>query len=213
MRNYILTQHNWKLLHDLIFTRIPRYEDVWLFNKTFNHEFEGVYCGQHKLFWLWIEFFQFENWSCELKYCLHIFKMNTKQWDRLSWKTVLAMILANITKWASSQLFACGSLKLGTLERGHLRHLMFITALLLVCPVGHIDPHITDWVTKPRQMLWTGNLPICQLVIHFFPFILSLDCQEYNYSSWDLIFLVVPEKSKCLQRSMLNIYLKWLIAW
>ena len=60
---------------------------------------------------------------------------------------------------------------------------MFITALLLVCPVGHIDPHITDWVTKPRQMLLTGNLPICQLVIHFFPFILSLDCQEYNYSS------------------------------
>ena len=53
------------------------------------------------------------------------------------------MTLANSTKWTSSQLFECGKAK---------RHLMFITALLLVQPVGHVDPHITDWVTKPGQV-------------------------------------------------------------
>ena len=49
--------------------------------------------------------------------------------------------------------------KLGSLGRGHLHHLMFITELLLVLPVGHMDSHITDKVTKPSQVAWTGNLP------------------------------------------------------
>ena len=37
---------------------------------------------------------------------------------------------------------------------------------------------------------------------------LSLDFQEYNYSSWDLICLDVSKKAKWLQRSMLNMFLK-----
>ena len=60
-----------------------------------------------------------------------------------------SMILANNTKWVSSQLFGCGRAKVGPLGRGNLHHLMFITELLLVLPVGHMDPHITDKVTKP----------------------------------------------------------------
>ena len=34
---------------------------------------------------------------------------------------------------------------------------MFITELLLVWPVDHMDPDITDWVTKPSQLPWAGN--------------------------------------------------------
>ena len=62
------------------------------------------------------------------------------------------MILAYNTKSVSSQLFGCGRAKLGPLGREHLHHLMFTTELLLVQPVGHMDPHITDKVTKPSQV-------------------------------------------------------------
>ena len=90
------------------------------------------------------------------KYCLEV-SVNTNQWERLSWKTVYSMILANNnTKWVSSQLFGCGRAKLEPLGRGHLHHLMFITELLLVLPVGHMDPLLTLYsllcVTK-----WQGN--------------------------------------------------------
>ena len=78
------------------------------------------------------------------KYCLEV-SMNTNQWERLSWKTVYSIILArNNTKSVSSQLFGCGRAKFGPLGRGHLHHLIFITELLLVSPVGHMDPNITD---------------------------------------------------------------------
>ena len=59
------------------------------------------------------------------------------------------MILANNTNLVPRQLFGCGKAKLGPLRRGNLHHLMFITALLLVLFLGHINPDITDWVTKP----------------------------------------------------------------
>ena len=79
--------------------------------------------------------------------------MNTNQWERLSWKTAYSMILANInTKWVSSQPFGCNRAKLGPLRRDHLHHLMLITELLLVWPVGHMDLNITDWTTKPSQV-------------------------------------------------------------
>ena len=29
-----------------------------------------------------------------------------------------------------------------------------------------MDPHLTDWVTKASHVPQTGNLPICQVVIH-----------------------------------------------
>ena len=44
LRTYIVTQRSWKVLHNLIF--MIRF-----------HWFKGVYWGQHKLSWLWIEFF------------------------------------------------------------------------------------------------------------------------------------------------------------
>ena len=43
--------------------------------------------------------------------------VNTKQWERLSWKTAYAMILGNNTKPVPSQLFVCDRAKLGPLGR------------------------------------------------------------------------------------------------
>ena len=47
-------------------------------------------------------------------------------------------------------IFGCGRTKLG-----HLYDLIYITELLLVWPVGNMNPYITDWVTKsspvPRE--------------------------------------------------------------
>ena len=43
--------------------------------------------------------------------------VNKNQWERLSWKTAYAMILGNNTKSVSSQLFVCGSARLGPLGR------------------------------------------------------------------------------------------------
>ena len=63
--------------------------------------------------------------------------MSTNVWKILSWKKAYAMLLANNTKWASSQLFGCGRAKLGLLAKGHLHRLMFITKLLLVWPLRH----------------------------------------------------------------------------
>ena len=78
-------------------------------------------------------------------YCLEV-SMNTNHCERLSWKTVYSMILVNNnTKWVFSQLFGCGRTKLKPLGRGHLHHLVFITELLLVLPVGHMDPLLTRY--------------------------------------------------------------------
>ena len=94
-----------------------------------------------------------------LKYCLEV-PMNTNQWERLSWKTVSSRILSNNnTKWVSSQLFGCDRIKLGSLGRGHLHHLIYITELLIVWTVGYMDSNIIDWGTKPIQLFWNGNLP------------------------------------------------------
>ena len=63
-----------------------------------------------------VESINYLGWESDLsirpprffKYCLEV-SMNTNQWERLSWKTVYSMILANNnTKWVSSQLFGCG---------------------------------------------------------------------------------------------------------
>ena len=90
--------------------------------------------------------------------------MNTNQWERLSWKTAYAMILANNTKWVPSQLFVWGRAKLGLLERRHLHH-MSIIELSIVLPVGQMDPH---WFTRPSRCpeLVTYQF-VKQLVIHF----------------------------------------------
>ena len=139
LRNYILTQHSWKALHDLIFTRVQNYVDYLTKTLIIN------------LKELIVENINCLGWESDLsirpprffKYCLEV-SMNTNQWKRLSWKTVYSMILANNnTEWVSSQLFRCSKTKLGPLGRGHLYHLMFIIELLLVWPVGNMDPLLT----------------------------------------------------------------------
>ena len=90
------------------------------------------------------------------KYCLEV-PINTNQWERLIWKTIYSMILTNNnTNGVPSQLFGCGRAKFGLLGRRHLHHLLFITELLLVWPVGHMDHNITDWTTntKPSALKW-----------------------------------------------------------
>ena len=125
-----------------------------------------------------VESINYLGWESDLsirpprffKYCLEV-SMNTNQWKRLSWKTVYSMILANNnTKWVSCQLFGCSRAKLGPLERGLLHHLMFVTELLLVWPVGHMDPFltlysllcVTKWQRNEVRFLknlkkWEGN--------------------------------------------------------
>ena len=104
--------------------------------------------------------------TSKIFYILPTVLMNTNQLERLSWKMANAIILAN-TKWVSIQLIACRRDKLVQLGKGHLDQLMLITELLLIWAIPHMDPHLTDWVTKSSQVPQTGNLPICQIVIHF----------------------------------------------
>ena len=140
------------------------------------------------------------------KYCLEV-SMNTNQWERLSWKTVYSMILANNnTKWVSSQLFGCARAKFGPLGRGHLRHLMFITESLLLWRIGHMDPLltlyslfcVTKWqergeifeeLAKEGESFW-NNVDVSMLSSHhlnwsllaFFPELshFYLECNSYK---------------------------------
>ena len=106
------------------------------------------------------------------KYCLEV-SLDTNQWERLSWKTKYSMILTNNnTNRVSSQLFGYDRAKFRPLGRRHLHHLMFITELLLVWPVGHMDPNITDWATNPSQMPWNCNLPTWMWCYSSEPFII-----------------------------------------
>ena len=82
---------------------------------------------------------------------VYIVPIKIKQCERLNWKTAYAMKLTNNTKWVSSELFECDMAKLGLLGREHLHHL-FMTELLLVWPVGQMDSHIKDCVTKLSQV-------------------------------------------------------------
>ena len=49
-------------------------------------------------------------------------------------------------------LLVWGKANFESMARENLHHLMFITVLFLVKAVGHMDPHIIDWATKPFQM-------------------------------------------------------------
>ena len=135
-----------------------------------------------------------------LKYCLEV-SMNTNQWERLSWKTIYSMILTNNsnTNGVSSQLFGCGRAKLGPLETRHLHHLMFITELLLVWPVGHMDPNITNWTTKSKQVPWNGNLPTWMW--HF---------NLQNHSCYSLLFVIKWHRNgeKLLKNLQKRVFLK-----
>ena len=120
-RNYILTQHSWKVLHDLIFTRVQHYVDVDYLTKASNINLKEFI----------VESINYLGWETYLsirpprffKHCLEV-SMNTNQRERLSWTTFYSMILANTNiKWISSQLFRCGRAKLGPLGKGHLHRL------------------------------------------------------------------------------------------
>ena len=125
------------------------------------HQFEGVYCAQHNYLGWELNFsIRSPRFFLNTVYTVSI---NTNRWEKLGWKTGYAIILASKTKWVSSQLFVCDRDKHGPLGRRHL-HYLFITELLLFWPVGYMNPHLTDWVTEPSQVPWTGNLPICQVV-------------------------------------------------
>ena len=105
-----------------------------------------------------VESINYLGWESDLftrpqgffKSCLEV-SMNTNQWERLSWKTAYSIILANNNlKWVSSQLFGCGKANLGPLGRGHL-HLMFITELLLVWPVGHmVSKYLSNYLLQKK---------------------------------------------------------------
>ena len=62
-------------------------------------------------------------------------------------------ILDNKAKWVCKNLFWCGYANFDPLARENFQHLMFITVLFLVSTVGHIYPHISDWVTKSAYVL------------------------------------------------------------
>lgn len=79
-----------------------------------------------------------------------------------SWKTDYSMILANHIKWISTQLFECGKANFGLLARGHFHHVMLITALLPVRPVGLMEPYIIDCVNKPGQVPRESELAVYQ---------------------------------------------------
>ena len=74
------------------------------------------------------------------------------QWTQINERDGICNGFANNTKWVSSQVLRCDRAKLGPLGRRHLHHLIFITELLLVWALGHADPHLTDWITKPSQV-------------------------------------------------------------
>ena len=72
-----------------------------------------------------------------------------------------------------------------------------------------MDPHVTDWLTKPSQVLWTGNQPIYQ-VVYFSVFCLHTLLRPSKV--W--LFFIRLNMSRCtkkvkwLRRSTLTNFLK-----
>ena len=94
LRNNIVTQRSWKVLHNLLFM-------IWF------HWFKGNYCGQHKLSW------RESNFSIRPP---RIFKIlsTTFQWTQTIQKDLVersayAMILGNNTKFIVNYLYVAGS--------------------------------------------------------------------------------------------------------
>ena len=95
---------------------------------------------EEKYFMIWYSLEHTTRSPRFFKYCLEV-SMNTNQWERLSWKTVYSMIVAN----NNTSEFVVSYLDVGgPLGRGHLQQLVFITDLLLVLPVGYMDP-LLSW--------------------------------------------------------------------
>ena len=73
------------------------------------------------------------------------------EWE-FSWKKACAVVLANRKKCVFGHLFGYYKATFKPKTRGNLHHPMFVTELLLVWTVGHMDPHITVWVIKPAHV-------------------------------------------------------------
>ena len=62
------------------------------------------------------------------------------------------MILYNNKKRVCCYLRGCGKTNYDALTRENLYQLMFMTVLLLVRTISHMDFHIADCVSKPAQV-------------------------------------------------------------
>ena len=60
---------------------------------------------------------------------------------------------------------------------------MFITALLLVWPVGHMNPHITDWATKPCKVASEFELATYQFECDALTYCTSSNTLHYMWLS------------------------------
>ena len=101
--------------------------------------------------------------------------MNTNQWEKRSWKTAYAMVLMvnGFSKWVSSQLFVSAAGPKVGLRKGISSPPVYIGInTSLTCRLHELSNKRLGWVTKPSQVPSSGNLPICQEVIHFH-FVLS----------------------------------------
>ena len=72
------------------------------------------------------------------------------------WATIQSQFLVNYLHVAGPNL--------GHWEGDLLSIVCWIIITSLTYLQVHMDPHITDWITKPSQVPWTGNQPICQVV-------------------------------------------------
>ena len=129
--------------------------------------------------------------------------MNTKQWEKLSWKTAYVMVLMvnGFSKWVSSQLFLSATGPKVELRNGISSPPVYIGInTSLTCRSHEHSNKRLGWVTKPSQVASSSNLPICQEVIHFH-FVLSYSRETFKST----IFLY---ETKYVQRSpeMLNGY-------
>ena len=116
LRNHILTQHGWKVVHDLIFTWFDYLTKTSIINLK-----EVI-----------VESINYLGWELNLSIRPLRFFLNTFkkfQWTQTSERDLVERrhIQSKNTKIISSQLFGCSRAKLGPLGRGYPDHLMFIT--------------------------------------------------------------------------------------
>ena len=144
-----MTYHSWKVLHDLIFTRVQHYADGWFLTKTSITNLKKFTVDSIN------DLDRESNLSIFSIRPKRFFKILSTQFQRAKTsekdfvlKTAYSVILANNTTGVFNQLFRCGRVKLAPIGNGHLQ-------LLLVWLVGCMDPHITGCVTKPSQVPWT----------------------------------------------------------
>ena len=123
------------------------------------HWFKGVYCGQHKLSWLWIKFFRYTTKS--FKNPVYKVPVDTNHWERLSGKISKCNDFRQQYK-VSSQLFVCVRVKLGPLGR---RLILLVCWIIMTSLTSRSHGSSCNRLAhKPNQVPWPGNQPICQVI-------------------------------------------------